>query len=209
MSNAKFDISVGKNVQAMRKARGMSQTDLAEHLLRLTGTNYHQQTILRIEKGERPLKLSEAMAVAKAFGVPPTVLWRVSEVDALVGSWMQRTEDISHRKQVAEVELQQISAEFERAVLLSSALLHLQEFLSGGPVDPVHEALGVIAEHVDGTTEATPIRDRIRLDNLLRELGVSDDEIEKAATRTGDQSAAALVRTICEKHQFRLEGDER
>lgn len=75
MSGENQDEIIGRNIQALRKRLDLSQAELAEKLTRSSGTNYHQQTILRIEKGERPLKVSEAIAFAKVFDVPVPTIW--------------------------------------------------------------------------------------------------------------------------------------
>ncbi|PVB45679.1 XRE family transcriptional regulator [Mycobacteroides abscessus] len=75
-----FDKLVGVNVQHYRSAAGMSQADLAARLSE-SGERIHQQTILKIEKGARPLKFSEAIRVAHELGVPVTRLLG-SETDA-------------------------------------------------------------------------------------------------------------------------------
>lgn len=69
-----FDELVGANIRAYRTAIGMSQLELAEALGRATGERIHQQTILKIEKGTRPLKYSEAISLAKVLNVPDSML---------------------------------------------------------------------------------------------------------------------------------------
>ena len=61
-----WDSLVGANVQRLRVASGLSQTDLADRL----GAGFRQQTILKIEKGTRPLKLSEGVALSKILDIP-------------------------------------------------------------------------------------------------------------------------------------------
>lgn len=75
MSDENQDKIIGGNIQALRKRLDLSQAELAERLTRNGGGSYHQQTILRIEKGERPLKVSEAIAFAKVFDVPVPTIW--------------------------------------------------------------------------------------------------------------------------------------
>lgn len=77
-----FDVKVGKNVRACREAAGMSQTDLAEALSRATGEPMYQQTVLKIEKGTRPLKFAEAQHIANVFKVPVTALTEQSAPEA-------------------------------------------------------------------------------------------------------------------------------
>jgi transcriptional regulator with XRE-family HTH domain len=69
-----LDALVGRNVQELRKAQGMTQTDLANEVTE-RGIPFRQQTVVKIEQGKRPLRLTEADAVARALNV---------SVDALV-----------------------------------------------------------------------------------------------------------------------------
>jgi transcriptional regulator with XRE-family HTH domain len=63
-----FNQRVGANLQLHRKAKGYSQSDLAR-LLEQHGLPFQQQTILKIEKGSRPLKLEEASVIADVLGI--------------------------------------------------------------------------------------------------------------------------------------------
>lgn len=53
----------------LRKAKGMSQTNLARELQDFVGMKKlaHQQTIARIEAGERPVRLGEAPYIARVL----------------------------------------------------------------------------------------------------------------------------------------------
>jgi len=53
-------------MQRLREARGMTQTDLAK-ALKAEGLPFHQQTVQRIENGERPIRLNEAHLIARLF----------------------------------------------------------------------------------------------------------------------------------------------
>jgi transcriptional regulator with XRE-family HTH domain len=63
-----FNQRVGANLQLHRKAKGYSQSDLAG-LLEQRGLPFQQQTILKIEKGSRPLRLEEASVIADTLGI--------------------------------------------------------------------------------------------------------------------------------------------
>lgn len=67
------DRLIGGNVQQFRNAKKMSQAQLADAMTAL-GLQVAQQTILKIEKGTRPLRYSEAVAVAEALDVPLSAL---------------------------------------------------------------------------------------------------------------------------------------
>jgi transcriptional regulator with XRE-family HTH domain len=51
----------------MREAKNMTQTDLARILRADFGLAFHQQTIQRIEAGERPIRLNEANLIAQTL----------------------------------------------------------------------------------------------------------------------------------------------
>ena len=53
---------------AYREAHGMSQKDLVKVLQERGWTSVYQNTIHRIEKGDRPVRFGEAMAIAQVFG---------------------------------------------------------------------------------------------------------------------------------------------
>lgn len=61
-----FDRVAGQVLKECRRRVGMSQEDLARALTAL-GFPCHQQTVLKIERGSRPLKLAEAHAIAEVF----------------------------------------------------------------------------------------------------------------------------------------------
>ncbi|MGY2019362.1 helix-turn-helix domain-containing protein [Nocardia gipuzkoensis] len=60
----------GEQVRQWRKARGWSQEDLASKL-EVCGFDMHQTTVAKIERGTRPLRVAEAVALAQIFRVPP------------------------------------------------------------------------------------------------------------------------------------------
>ena len=61
-----FDVIAGHTLKLARHSAGLSQDDLAQALAAF-GFPMHQQTILKIEKGSRPIKLAEAFAIAEVF----------------------------------------------------------------------------------------------------------------------------------------------
>jgi transcriptional regulator with XRE-family HTH domain len=63
-----FNQRVGANLQRLRKAAWWSQADLADQLA-ARGLPFGQPTVLKVEKGARPLKLEEACAIAETLGV--------------------------------------------------------------------------------------------------------------------------------------------
>lgn len=63
-----YDVDVGRRLQSLRKASGFTQAGLSEELLRL-GLKLSQQTIVKVEAGERPLRLQEAHAITTVLQV--------------------------------------------------------------------------------------------------------------------------------------------
>jgi transcriptional regulator with XRE-family HTH domain len=68
-----FNKYVGGNIQLLRKARGMSQADLARELT-ARGYSFQHQGVLKLEGGARPLRFEEAFALAEILGVTPDQL---------------------------------------------------------------------------------------------------------------------------------------
>jgi transcriptional regulator with XRE-family HTH domain len=69
-----FNQRAGARVKRYRRAAGMSQEQLASDLATLFGLPFHQQAIVKVETGRRPLRLEEAHAVAEILGVDLSLL---------------------------------------------------------------------------------------------------------------------------------------
>lgn len=76
-----FDEHVGRNVRELRESMGITQTHLAEVVMERVAqgappvtTTFRQQTIDKIERGLRPLKLQEAITLASALECDVEVL---------------------------------------------------------------------------------------------------------------------------------------
>ncbi|HEY6665577.1 MAG TPA: helix-turn-helix transcriptional regulator [Propionibacteriaceae bacterium] len=76
---------MGANLQLHRKAKGYSQSDLAG-LLEQRGLPFQQQTILKIEKGSRPLKLEEAFVIADTLDIELSALTEQFTNDAIAAA---------------------------------------------------------------------------------------------------------------------------
>ena len=57
-----------ENVQRLREDRGWSQGELARRMVADGWEGFHQTTISRIEKGQRPVRLAEARGLARVLG---------------------------------------------------------------------------------------------------------------------------------------------
>lgn len=56
-----------ENLKELRERRGISQTEFARRA-RARGLPFHQPTVQRIEQGQRPLRLTEAIELASELG---------------------------------------------------------------------------------------------------------------------------------------------
>ncbi|MEU7811586.1 helix-turn-helix transcriptional regulator [Pseudonocardia sp. NPDC049154] len=68
------DARFGGRLRGLREWQGMSQQTLVEKLAELGITTWHQTTVGKVEAGKRPVRLAEAIAVAKIFGTSIDVL---------------------------------------------------------------------------------------------------------------------------------------
>jgi transcriptional regulator with XRE-family HTH domain len=104
-----FNGIVGANIAAARKARRWSQADLASALER-RGISFQQQTVLKVEKGSRPLKLEEAVIIADELGIVMDDLVTIfrEELEA-------RTKVVEARAQLRQAELAVTNAEARRS----------------------------------------------------------------------------------------------
>lgn len=66
------DRLVGQRAREIRTIEGRSQESVVT-AMRGRGFQWHQTTISRIERGEQPLTLAEAAALADIYGQPVTV----------------------------------------------------------------------------------------------------------------------------------------
>lgn len=83
------EVMFGLGLRHVRQQRGWTQQDLAEHLAGL-GLTLHQSVVARIETASRPVRLSEALLLARALGVELQDL--LSGVEAVMNEDIARLE---------------------------------------------------------------------------------------------------------------------
>ncbi|MFC4062782.1 helix-turn-helix transcriptional regulator [Planomonospora corallina] len=66
--HTRWEANFIQQMRLLREARKMTQSDLARELKKF-GLAFHQQTVQRIEIGERPVRLNEAHLIASIFDV--------------------------------------------------------------------------------------------------------------------------------------------
>lgn len=70
MNSAQNELNFIRNMKRVREVQGLSQGQFAARMTKEFGwEGFHQTTISRIEKGERPVRLGEAAGIAEALGV--------------------------------------------------------------------------------------------------------------------------------------------
>jgi transcriptional regulator with XRE-family HTH domain len=74
MPDMNIDEMVGARVRDYRKAAGMGQETLATEVQERTGVGMSRTTVVRIERGERPVTVTELAALALTLNVAPAAL---------------------------------------------------------------------------------------------------------------------------------------
>lgn len=103
---ASDDDRFAENMRVLREQRGWSQGEMARQMQRAGWPNFHQTTVSRIEKGERPVRVSEARGIAAVLG---STLDQMIESPATVSKFaevMSRRADLIHQLR----ELRQVKA---------------------------------------------------------------------------------------------------
>lgn len=70
-----IDVTFAQKLKELRTRDRMSQLELAECMSRL-GFGWHQTTVAKVESGDRPVKLNEAVHALAIFGADFTELTR-------------------------------------------------------------------------------------------------------------------------------------
>lgn len=86
----------GRRVERLRERNGWSQTELARKMKERGFDAFHQTTISRVEKGERPVRLGEAVAFADIFGRPLESMLAAPSAEVapdveIMGAFIRRT----------------------------------------------------------------------------------------------------------------------
>lgn len=172
------DAQIGRNLASLRNE--MSQKDLAE-AMRSLGFKWSQATVWSVEKGERPLRLTEATALQEIFGVRfDSLTHNLADFAALearrrVIESLKQLEDAAAR---VAVEIAMFEGQVRHAS--ETALNHLARNAKIDPYDwrqDLHEAARAIAANEDRRTDASggPFDDALR-DVLTTTLRVASPE---------------------------------
>lgn len=116
-------------LRAVRTASGLSQQKVADVLKAQGYTAFHQTTIAKIERGERPVRLDEGVAITSLFGTTLDAALHVEDVEASQGSIFQ---SLTQRNAALGQSLARRTSVLERIEALIEAELR---------TDPAEEAL--------------------------------------------------------------------
>lgn len=145
---------IGANIARLRKFRGMSQSDLAFRLAEV-GLPFQQPTVLKVEKGTRPLKLEEGIHVAEVLGVQVSDLYTRSQTESRLAELMLDQLRTGNELRVKTEQLETLTSEVndmkDRLVQMTDEYNALVETESPGTMESLRESL---------TADVAAIRDR-------------------------------------------------
>lgn len=92
-----------QSLRQCREEQGLSMGELARRMVDAGWTDFHQSTVSRIEKGQRPVRLGEARALARLLGVHLGYMTAPNEESrALQRFWNEIEAAKSYRKKVID-----------------------------------------------------------------------------------------------------------
>lgn len=65
--------TIGRNMRRIREALNLTQQEVADRMVK-NGLRFHQTQIAKMERGERPIRVNEWIAIAEALGVTTEAL---------------------------------------------------------------------------------------------------------------------------------------
>lgn len=159
-----IDQVVGRNVVRARELRRMTQAELAAKMS-ARGWRFHQQTVMKLEKGERALRLAEAADMADVFDVGLAALtWQPFHFDRAAN--LERLINVVHQ------EMDNIAHATKEVLKLQSFIRHDVEVIERDRLDiGVGDAIAVLEQSPVGASEAA-VRE------YLRELAEENEEFE-------------------------------
>lgn len=145
------------NMQRLREDRGWSQGELARRMVAEGWDTYSQMTVSRTEKLERPIRLSEAAAIARLFGVSLPSMSASAEVGADMLAWLREARtSLMDAKRNFDIK----ASEAERALRHVRRIMNEEKIPDDSPYLPwIEEVQGDIVDLLDGGTGDRPDED--------------------------------------------------
>lgn len=145
------------NMQRLREDRGWSQGELARRMVGEGWETYSQMTVSRTEKLERPIRLSEAAAIARLFGVSLPAMTASAEVGADMLAWLRESRtSLMDAKRNFDIK----ASEADRALRHVRRIMNEEKIPADSPYLPwIEEVQGDIVDLLDGGTGDRPDAD--------------------------------------------------
>jgi transcriptional regulator with XRE-family HTH domain len=67
MADASFSDVIVRNIRTLRARKGLDQGDVVNHMRKLGFTNWHRQTMSKIELGQRRVTMEELLGLVVVF----------------------------------------------------------------------------------------------------------------------------------------------
>lgn len=171
-SASALDSAIGLKTSSQRKRLDWTQTRLAQ-AMQDQGWPWTDQVVIKVEKGQRPVRLAESQALASIFGI---------EISDLLSKTLSRTiSDLIVKGAHAQRDAEAKQGEAADLKLQVARLMKLKQAASGetvdwGPNDPRKETLNAFQ------TLSWP--DTI---SILLELGATNEDVETLSAAYGDR----------------------
>lgn len=123
------DEAIGELIRTLRVREGLSQAELAVMLTDRGIPGMHPQTITKIEAGQRPLRLTEAIAITDAMAVPLDALRVRNQTEHSLMRRVDTLNALRGRVRVAQRELREAERQQRGAMeVLEHAVEELAAF---------------------------------------------------------------------------------
>ena len=142
-----MDDQVGRNVKQIRDALGMSQAEVAKGMTDDGCAGFYPQTILKVEKGTRSLKFTEADSLARVLRVPMANLLNPSDPAA---SDLVKVLKMYSRLSTLILTIKNARAELERGHRL---VLHLESERTGCEAEAERAATAYVNNYPDAALD--------------------------------------------------------
>jgi transcriptional regulator with XRE-family HTH domain len=129
-----YEKHFGEKVRQWRRQRNWSQEEVAD-MLRAQGFDMHQTTVAKIERGTRPLRVAEAVAIATIFRVPPLAVFLGPPPELMPWSLNQLHDTVATAQNTLDEMKAEMSRSAERYVEQEAHVLALARLVNETALD--------------------------------------------------------------------------
>lgn len=97
------ELVIGREMRRIRERLGITQQELAERMIK-NGFRFHQTQVAKMERGERPIRVNEWIAIATALGMAP-----LDMLSAAISANVSKSKGSSQT--IAELEREKVAIE--------------------------------------------------------------------------------------------------